>query len=263
MNPNPWPSSRLIELRTHSEPAVLLGLPASDLIAQTVQSQGGFEAGLADMALARLAAQRPGTVIDVGANIGTFAIPLALAAPQSRVLCFEAQRYVAYQLCGAVVLNGLARIHVHHLGVGEQEGTIEVTMPNYAAEPNVGAMSIDPEVNALRGSTTQGERESVRMIALDSLDVTDLRLLKIDVEGMELAVLRGATGLLVRNGFPPILAECWQNAWFDAYRAKLEAWFRSMGYVIQKFGDNYLATHPAHGSGMALAPRGPGHPGPR
>lgn len=238
-----WPCSQLIELRSVGTRTTLLGLPASDLIAQAVQRDGGFEAGLAELAAAQLAGQAPGTVIDVGANIGTFAVPLALAAPQHRLMCFEAQRLVAYQLSGSVALNGLAQIHVHHLAVGDEVKAVEITMPDYAAEPNVGAMSIDAEVNALRGATTQGEREWVQMITLDSLAVDDLRLLKIDVEGMELAVLRGAARLLARNGYPPILAECWQNDWFDAYRVKMEAWFAEAGYELRKLGDNYLAVH--------------------
>lgn len=239
-----WPRSELLELRTSAGPATLIGLPATDLIAQSVRRHGGFEAGIVDLALSRLATEAPGTVIDVGANIGTFAIPLAMALPECTVLCFEAQRFVAYQLGGAAALNGLSRIHVHHLAVGEREGTAEITVPNYSVEPNVGAMSIDASVNALRGSTTRGERERVRFIALDSLDVADLRLLKIDVEGMELAVLKGASRLLERNRHPPILAECWQNDWFAPQRASLEGWFHDAGYQLYRFGDNYLATHP-------------------
>lgn len=242
MSADHWPPSRVIELRSHGRHARLLGLP-TDLIAESVRISGGFESGLADIALTHLTKAGPGTVIDVGANIGTFAVPVAMAAPHCRILCFEAQRFVAYQLCGAVALNGLSHIHVHHLAVGAESGQIEVTMPDYAVEPNVGAMSLDPAVNALRGATTQGSREWVQMITLDSLDVSDLRLLKIDVEGMELAVLKGAEALLARNGFPPILAECWQNDWFNDQRVELESWLLAQGYALNKHGDNYLATH--------------------
>lgn len=72
----------------------------------------------------QLQAQPPGTVIDVGANIGSFAIALALNAPDFRLLCFEAQRLVAYQLAGAVALNGLASVHVFHQAVGDTLGDI-------------------------------------------------------------------------------------------------------------------------------------------
>lgn len=245
MNADYWPPSQVVQLRSHGRHANLLGLP-TDFIAEAVRAGGGFESGLADIALMHLAHPGPGTVIDVGANIGTFAVPVALAAPHCRILCFEAQRYVAYQLCGAVALNGLSRVHVHHLAVGDATHMLEVTMPDYAVEPNVGAMSLDPAVNALRGATTQGAREWVQMITLDSLELTDLRLLKIDVEGMELAVLRGARKLLERNGYPPILAECWQAGWFDAHRHELEAWLAAVGYELNTMGDNYLALHPAH-----------------
>ncbi|WP_214278586.1 hypothetical protein, partial [Escherichia coli] len=73
----------------------------------------------------------------------SFAIALALNAPDFRLLCFEAQRLVAYQLAGAVALNGLASVHVFHQAVGDTLGDIEITAPDYAIEPNVGAMSLD------------------------------------------------------------------------------------------------------------------------
>lgn len=237
-----WPPSQLIELRSSGRRAQLLGL-STDLIAESIRRDGGFESSLAEMAMEQLQAQPPGTVIDVGANIGSFAIALALNAPDFRLLCFEAQRLVAYQLAGAVALNGLASVHVFHQAVGDTLGDIEITAPDYAIEPNVGAMSLDSDINALRGATTQGARERVRMVTLDSLDVTDLRLSKVDVEGMELNVLKGSERLLARNGFPPILAECWQNDWFSDHRAALVAWFELHGYVLKQHGDNYLATH--------------------
>ncbi|WP_214279265.1 hypothetical protein, partial [Escherichia coli] len=69
--------SQLIELRSSGRRAQLLGL-STDLIAESIRRDGGFESSLAEMAMEQLQAQPPGTVIDVGANIGSFAIALAL-----------------------------------------------------------------------------------------------------------------------------------------------------------------------------------------
>jgi FkbM family methyltransferase len=240
----PWPASSLVQFA----PGELryIGFAQRDLIAQRLQACGTFEPEVVNAALRLLQQQPPGTVLDVGANIGSFSLPVAAANPGHRLICYEAQRLVAYQLCGAAALNGLSNIHVSHAAVAQQGGgTMQIAMPDYGLEANIGAMSADARINALRGACTRGVAEAVRVVCLDDLPVTDLRLLKIDVEGMELPVLRGAEALLARNGYPPIIFECWNADWFEADRLALFAWFARHGYQLQGLGDNFVATQMA------------------
>lgn len=236
----PWPASDLIQSR--STGLSFIGLPDKDLIAQRLRDEGSFEPELLALAATFLDAAGAGTVIDVGANIGSFALPVAAAFPQQSIVCFEAQRLVSYQLSGAVALNGFSNVEVIRAAVSDHAGVLEFAAPNYAVETNIGAMSLDARINGLRGACTQGAVERVQMIRLDDLPLTDLRLLKIDVEGMELAVLRGAEALLARNGYPPILCECWNAAWFETDRLALFTWFAQFGYQLQGLGDNFVAT---------------------
>jgi FkbM family methyltransferase len=235
-----WPTSYLIQSK--SAGLNFIGLPNKDLIAQRLRDDGSFEPELLALAATFLSAAGPGIVIDVGANIGSFALPVAAAFPQQDVICFEAQRLVSYQLCGAVALNGFSNVEVRHAAVSDHAGVLEFAAPNYAVETNIGAMSLDSRINGIRGACTQGAVERVQMIRLDDLPISDLRLLKIDVEGMELAVLRGAEALLARNSYPPILCECWNAEWFEADRLALFAWFAQHGYQLQGLGDNFVAT---------------------
>jgi len=117
--------------------------------------------------------------------------------------------------------------------------------PDYLVETNVGALSLSPEINRLRGSTTCGSEEIVQQITVDSKSFSDVRLIKIDVEGMELSVLRGAVETIHRSGFPPIIFEAWKLEWFKGWRDELVAFVVSLGYSIREFGDNNIAEHPA------------------
>ncbi|HEV2927277.1 MAG TPA: FkbM family methyltransferase, partial [Propionibacteriaceae bacterium] len=56
---------------------------------------------------------------------------------------------------------------------------------------------------------------------LDSFDFRDVALLKIDVEGMEQAVIRGGLDTIARSR-PVIYAEAWDDSYRDATGALLE-----------------------------------------
>ena len=79
-------------------------------------------------------------------------------------------------------------------------------------------------------------------------------LLKIDVQGAELEVLKGAAGTLLRCGFPPILYEAWAFEWYAPKKAALEAFLQGLGYVLLNFdgSENFVAQHPAFGAMIGL-----------
>lgn len=144
----------------------------------------------------RLLAQltMPGsTVIEVGANIGSHTVSLAKAVgPAGRVIAIEAQRIVHQYLAANIALNALANVACHRLGCGEETGEMRVPVLDYFAPQlqNLGGVSLRPD----------GEGEPVRIVRLDDLaHGTPVSLIKIDVEGMEAAVLRGAAGLIAAN----------------------------------------------------------------
>ncbi len=134
---------------------------------------------------------RPGdVVIDVGANIGAHTVAFArLVGPQGCVIAFEPQRLVFQVLCANVALNSLTNVDCHWAAVGERAAAIKVPELDVAQHGDFAGVSL------------QGVREGmpVRQIALDEFVAPEgLRLIKIDVEGMEAEVLRGARGLIAR-----------------------------------------------------------------
>jgi len=127
---------------------------------------------------------RPGaTVIDAGANIGAHTVPLArLAGEKGVVHAIEPQRILFQALCANVALSSLTNVRCHHAAVGEKAGSIVVPAIDFDRPNNFGGMSL--------GGFSEGER--VPVITIDSLNLPRCEFLKIDVEGMELAAIRGA-----------------------------------------------------------------------
>ena len=191
-----------------------------------------------------------GRVIDVGANMGSFSVPLASAFRNHDFECFEVQRPVYYQLCANILLNGLANVFAHQIGIGSANGEILVNLPDYAKEINIGAFTLSPEIlKDWGGKQHSGEAAKIKIINLDSLYLEEVRLIKIDVEGMELDVLRGAVGTLIRNNYPTIIYEAWDFSWYAEKKLQVEQFLTELGYRIDNFdgGLNFVAQHPKSG----------------
>ena len=87
--------------------------------------------------------------------------------------------------------------------------------------------------------------ETVSLKRLDGFGFTDVALIKIDVEGVEERVLRGAAATLVKNHFPPIIFEAWRDNWYQAQRASLLEFVEDLGYEDSPMDENFLAQHRA------------------
>ena len=140
-------------------------------------------------------------IVDAGANIGLIAIPLAhaLAAKGGRVFAFEAQRMMFYALCGGAALNDLQNLEAFNKAVGAKAGRITVPRVNYGVEQDFGMVTLTGE---------PAEGEEVDLVAIDSLGLPRLDFLKIDVEGMEIDVLKGAATTIQQ--YRPW---CWIEYW--------------------------------------------------
>jgi FkbM family methyltransferase len=125
---------------------------------------------------------RPGDVVlEVGANIGAHTLSLARAVgPAGRVYAIEPQRPLFQILCANLALNDLHNVHVRQQGLGAAPDTLWVSTPGHAAPANFGGISLQ-----------RHGQEPVDVVTIDQLELDRLDLIKIDVEGMEEAVLRG------------------------------------------------------------------------
>jgi FkbM family methyltransferase len=142
---------------------------------------------------------RPGmNVLDVGANVGTYALYMAKrVGPSGRVLAIEPSSTNLLYLRRNVGLNGFAQILVEGVAAGPEAGTARIQL----SQKNLGGNRV-----ALNEEVLSHE-ESVPMMRLDDLvakhSLNSVDFIKIDVEGYEHQVLLGLLESLEK--FDPIL----------------------------------------------------------
>lgn len=138
---------------------------------------------------------QPGmTVLDIGANLGAHTVHFGkLVGPGGNVVAFEPQRVVYQMLCGNVAMNGLTNVSALMAALGNHSGQITVPTVDYSKEDNFGGVTLGD----YRGG------EVVPLLTLDSFNLPQCHFIKIDVEGMEQAVLEGAAQTIARHN--PVL----------------------------------------------------------
>lgn len=181
----------------------------------------------ADPMLLRAAREhvRPGdSVWDIGANVGLFTFAAAaLAAPGGRVLAVEADTWLAGLLRRSTRLRGNRGLGVDVLPVAASD-RLGVARLNIAVRGRAASF-----LDGAAGSTQTGGVRETQLVPTVTLDwlaerFPAPRMVKIDVEGAELAVLRGAARLLAELR-PVLLCEI-----FDGDRNRVDDLLRGHGY---------------------------------
>ncbi|MEI7347017.1 FkbM family methyltransferase [Dickeya chrysanthemi] len=189
-------------------------------------------------------------VFDIGANLGAYTVPVAneIEKQGGVVYSFEPQKLVYYQLCGNIFLNRLENVTALNKAVGSEDGVIEIPIPDYQKMTNAGAFSMVDEYRTMTGTShcMSEETHFVQVIKLDDLLFKEkTRFVKIDVEGLETEVLKGAIGFLEHNDFPPFAFEAWNTSWFADKKQELLSLVKQLGYTIEHiYNDDYIAHHP-------------------
>lgn len=140
--------------------------------------------------------------IDAGANVGLVSLPIAkaVAPKKGMVYAFEAQRMMSYALCGSAALNDLENLVVYNKALGSSAGVVNASKPDYGKPQDFGMFS-------LVGQNASAP-DSIDVITIDSLNLPNLDFFKIDVEGMEIDVLKGA-----RKSLENYQPWCWIEYW--------------------------------------------------
>lgn len=203
---------------------------------------------------------RPGeTAADVGANKGSYLPWLARAARPGAVVAFEPQPALAAYLSRACRAAGLSNVTVEAAGVSDRCGALTLHVPG-DGRPSPGA-SFEPAVAAL----SAGRDATVPVVSLDAYfrdAPSRIAAIKIDVEGHELAVLRGAADVLAKHG-PLVVFECEaRHAGADGLAAALaffaarsyEGWFVRRGELTPVAGFDPAVHQKASGGRFWDAP---------
>lgn len=177
---------------------------------------------------------------DCGANIGVHTVEWAKCMHDwGHVHAFEAQEKIFYALAGNVILNNCLNVSARHCAVGERAGVLNIPEPNYLLPSSFGSLELQARAqHEFIGQTIDYSRtREVPMVSIDALALDRLDLLKVDVEGMEEAVLLGAEHSL-RRLQPVVLFEH-----IKSDQARLCAYLGDLGYRCWPLGINVLAIH--------------------
>lgn len=177
--------------------------------------------------LARL--NQPGKVIiDGGANIGSHSVFFA-GAMDSSVIAFEPQVFNYGCLLANVQLNRVSeKVDARKIALGEQAGRIELVQ---ALEGNYGSFTADV-------SLVKPEPGDVKPLAYFDVPVSTLdaeladcldavSIIKLDLEGMELAALKGAKNVIEKS-LPVIAVECFTRSMFQ----EIKNYLSEMDYFV-------------------------------
>lgn len=185
---------------------------------------------------------KPGMkVIDIGAHIGLYTIEMAKHC--DRVYSFECSPKSYNFLCSNILLRDLSyKVTTFNTALSNTVGTTKYYIRDPKDGGGNGISVFDKDANT--------PTIDVPMVELDSFNLKDIGFIKIDVEGHEEYVLRGALKTLSDNNYPPILFESWPERMTDVpakqIRESLFRFIESLGYTIVQIqggtDDMFLAT---------------------
>lgn len=163
----------------------LLCLP-NDAIYDWIEKNGTWEDHFTDIAKSLL--NEGDICIDGGANFGWHTLIMAnLVGNTGKVYSFEPLRIIFQQLNANIFFNGLDNVYTYNLALGNETGIVGLPKLDIHTTDikNYGETSVQNEID-----------EFSNIIKLDNLlntfDINNIKLIKIDVQGSELPFLKGA-----------------------------------------------------------------------
>ncbi len=198
--------------------------PRQSILGRMIYLYGSWEATVSQFLQSEL---QPGMVVlDVGAHAGYYTLLMAKQVGQNgKVIAFEPNSVVRELLIKNIGLNKYDQVTVSPFALFSREGTTALE-----------TLDISNMRLSLHGAATN--TQPVVMRAFDhcrvELGISQVNLIKIDVEGAELDVLQGMRELL-DNCYPALLIEVHFEGLtqFDHTSTELLDFVRSFGYVIE------------------------------
>ena len=142
-----------------------------------------------------------GTAVDVGANVGLHTLALAQAiGPAGKLHAFEAEPRLEPFLRRTLQANGLHQVELKILAIGAEHGEAMFHVARTIGHSSLYALGSPSEVR---------EEVKVQLRPLDELipETPKVDVIKIDVEGAELDVIKGAEKTLARSTDCAVVAE--------------------------------------------------------
>jgi FkbM family methyltransferase len=156
---------------------------------------------------------RRGTYLDVGCNLGNHTLFFAKFTPSVRVIAFKPLERFSQKFREVIAMNNIqSKVFLIESAAGDFNGQFKLSF--------------------------RGEDYDVSSVTIDSLGIDDVACMKIDVEGMEMNVIRGAVETIKRCR-PVIFAE----ANTESERLEVENALVNIGYYPSKNVFNASPTY--------------------
>jgi FkbM family methyltransferase len=190
-------------------------------------------------------------VIDIGGNVGTHTLLLSeIISPKFKIYVFEPVYADIIKM--NVDENHLQdRVVIYGVGVGDKNETIQVPIYPRNCLRNFGRLSLidhNTKISSYLSPKTlekcQTKIEPINVVTLDSKKLTNISILKIDVEGMELQVLEGAIETIQKEK-PVIFMEVWKRNKKKTFSTPIfkkllqELHYKPI-FIEGYFGDDYI-----------------------
>ena len=148
-------------------------------------------------------------IIEVGSNIGSLTLPLSKIVNQGRIYAFEPQNVVFQNLCANISINSITNCFCFQCALTDKiDEKLYNLNYNFNEEQNFAAMSFmrnKKYYDNIDNSIDRNRFYEANINTLDNkfADLNRLNLLKTDVEGMEVNVIKGGVDLIKKT--KPIL----------------------------------------------------------
>lgn len=167
-------------------------------VVRRIVRQTGFRRQIAPTFVDVMRCQRIDVVLDVGANDGDFGREIRDEGYRGRIVSFEPNPAAYERLCKAIVNDPLWE--AHQLGLGDVPGELTLSISNADVFSSFKGTT---EFGAASFHARQASTEQVQVVRLDDFldgraDLLSRTYLKIDTQGFEMEVLRGAGDALRR-----------------------------------------------------------------
>jgi FkbM family methyltransferase len=180
-----------------SKPRVVAAGQAKGLRIDPAGANAGYALGTTEPLIQDVFAEhvpRGGIVWDIGANIGFYTLIAARLVGQGTVVAFEPLPSNQEAIRRNLALNGMANVEVSPLALGEIEGTADLQIHS---SPTWAKLDTSADTGFQEELEVAGHvRVPVATIDSQLIDGAAPGLVKIDIEGGEVAALRAARRLL-------------------------------------------------------------------
>ena len=232
-----------LDVKTYTkklEEKFYMRLNPSEHIQQQLFWYGYYEKELGDL-LKKII--KPNDIfLDIGANIGYFSLLAATKEPTASVISFEPVKSLFEKLKENILINNIQNINAVKIAVGEKNEEKEIFI---SGQENLGMSSFRQPENY------SGKSEKVNVLTIDewfkNSGFTNIDIIKLDIEGSELAALKGMEKTL-QDLKPAVIVELNQEtlslfglAPVDILNSMEQLKFKA--FKIQKEGRLMALTH--------------------